>query len=314
MTRQATDLITHLAAVSDSEVSAMVAPDTRHNLAERIMATPFEKVRRTRRRLLVGIPVAVGLTATAIAVGSLAAPGSKVGPVQVGPSSAQAAALSFSQPQGGYITVRVKDPYADSARYQKEFAAHGMRIDLSVVPASPSIVGTVIADGAGNLPKDKMVYRPDGTLDKTKTIPEPRPDKRQIIPVISKGACQMSGGGEACIIGMKVPVGYRNHEMVVFGRAARPGELYATTGPVTAPGEVMHGLAYRGQTVADVLTMLGKRGVTVVAYRADGPARPDGGVTTESLKSVPGTWYVQDARPYADHQVMLFVSAKPSNS
>lgn len=293
MNHEATELIGRLSAVSDREVTAMTAPGTRHDLAERIMATPREPAAparsRTRRRLLAGIPVAVGLTAAAVTVTSLTGPGGKVGP-----PPAQAAALSFSQPAGGYITVQIKDPYADPARYGREFAAHRMRIDLSLVPASPSIVGTLTA------------YDP--------AVSGRRTDRRDIRPVEAKGACRPGGGGDLCPIGVKIPVGYRDHAMIVFGRAARPGEPYATSAPITAPGEMLHGLAYRNRTVDDVTTLLRKRGITIVSYRAEGAVRPDGGTTIETPKSVPGAWYVHHAVPYADHQVFLFVGPQRNAS
>ncbi|MGH3160067.1 MAG: hypothetical protein ACRDNF_26315, partial [Streptosporangiaceae bacterium] len=73
---------------------------------------------------------------------------------------------------------------------------------------------------------------------------------------------------------------------------------------VTAPGEAMHGLRYRGQRVAVVLAMLARRHVTVGAYSVPGrfPASP---------RSVPGDWYVVDVDPYAPGQVQVVVSRTP---
>jgi hypothetical protein len=98
---------------------------------------------------------------------------------------------------------------------------------------------------------------------------------------------------------VRIPVGFRGQAEVVFGRAARPGEQYESTADATAPGEVMHGLNYAGDTVAQVLAMLAQRDVTVPVFNVDqhGYAR--------NVAHVPGTWYVYDATPWAPHQVML---------
>lgn len=174
----------------------------------------------------------------------------------------------------------MKDPLADPARYRQEFAAHGMNIDLRLVPVSPSIVGTVV-------------------------MSEPKGDAIKMIS--APGKCRTGGGG-ACPVGLKIPLDYKAHSMEVFGRAARPGEHYSSSAPADAPGEVMHGLSYRGRTVAEVLAMLKKRHVTVPQWRyedATGDNRPyQHGVPPAKVK--PG-WYVHDASPWALNQVMLFV-------
>ena len=48
-------------------------------------------------------------------------------------------------------------------------------------------------------------------------------------------------------------MGYRGQAAVVFGRAAQPGEQYETTASASAPGEVMHGMRFSGDTVSQVL-------------------------------------------------------------
>lgn len=63
----------------------------------------------------------------------------------------------------------------------------------------------------------------------------------------------------------------------------------------------MHGMRVTGRTVAQVLAALRHRGVSVPRfnYAHRGYAR--------NLRSVPGSWFVYDAVPWAPQQVLLFV-------
>jgi hypothetical protein len=139
------------------------------------------------------------------------------------------------------------------------------------VPASPSLVGT-------------LVYL-----------------SGDVTPITAHGRCYTGGGGAACPVGVRVPANFHGHAEVVFGRAARPGEQYETTASAFAPGEVLHGMRITGDRVAQVLALLRHRDVTVrwFNYAHRGYAR--------NLRSVPGTWFVYDAVPWAAGQVLLFV-------
>ncbi|MCO5991955.1 hypothetical protein [Actinoallomurus rhizosphaericola] len=280
------ELIGRLAPVTDEEAARMVSPGTRSDLADRITSTavPEERPARRRRTLVIGLPlagaaVAASVVAASVLSGSPAPRRQTPQTTRSGAPRVQLAALTFST-QGRYLIVKVKDPLADPARYRKEFAAHGMNIDLRLVPVSPSIVGTVV-------------------------MSESEGDAIKVIT--ARGRCRTGGGGD-CPVGLKIPLDYKAHSMEVFGRAARPGEQYSSTAPADAPGEVMHGLTYRGRTVAEVLAMLKKRHVTVPQYRyvaANGDNRPyQYGVPPAKVK--PG-WFVHDADPWAQGQVMLWV-------
>lgn len=280
--------VSRISPLSDAEAARLVHPATVADLAERIMSEPRGQAsatlpprRRGRaaasgrpRRWLIGVPVAAALTAAAVIATSLGGPGQKVGPVEVGPASAQAAALSFTR-DGGYLDVIVRNPLAAPAVYRAEFAAHHLHITLTLVPASPSMVGTLVAM-QGN-------------------------DLQGLATITAKGRCWTGGGGYVCPVGVKVPVGYRGTAQIIFGRAARPGEQYESTGLVTASGEAMHGLAYRGRTVAAVLAMLRARRVTVPQYRSPGSG-------CELPHPIPVNWIVTDADPWAPGQVLLWVS------
>jgi hypothetical protein len=280
-------LLGRISPLSDAEAERAVSREALADLADQITRTPVTRStaggrRPVRRWLLAGIPLSAGATAAllalALAAGGPARPGptatrpGPAGTAQPGPADAQV--MSFTT-DGGYIDVIVRNPVADPRRYAAEFAAHHLNITITLVPASPSIVGTVVAmsESSGS----------------------------DLMPITAVGRCWTGGGGNVCPVGVRVPLGYRGTADLVFGRAARPGERYESAGVVTAPGEAMHGLDFKGKTVAAVLAMLRARHVTVPQYRylsATGSEEP---------AKVPGTWYVYDGVPWAPGQVLLFV-------
>jgi hypothetical protein len=232
--------------------------------------------RARRRRWLAGIPAAAGIAAAVLLATSIGRPGENVGPVRIGPAPAEAA-LVFKN-DGRYIDVIVRNPVADPKRYQAEFKAHGLKITLRLVPASPSLVGTVVF------------------------VSTEGPGGNSIQTITAKGRCRTGAGGSRCPVGLRVPIGYAGQAAFTFGRAARPGEQYGSYAPAGAPGEAMHGLHFRGKTVAAVLAMLRRRQVTAVFedFRTG---------RMLSAAGVPGTWHVYAAVPWAPHEVLLRVAA-----
>jgi hypothetical protein len=193
----------------------------------------------------------------------------------------QAAALSFTR-TGKYLTVKVKDPVADPARYEKEFAAHGLNVDLRLEPSSAREVGSVIFledDGGGRV----------------KTITAP-------------GHC----GSKTCPVGIKIPLTYKAFVRVVFGRTARPGEHY-NTGPGDTPGEGVGLSNVKNRTVADVLAEAKRRHIGGIEYRYEyhGSDKPyPYGVPADKVRS---DWYVHDAVAGEGGQVILFVGPERAN-
>ena len=271
--------VAHLAVISDADASRLVSDRTRADLAARIMATPRSAgsgaasvtAGRIRRRWFIGVPAVAGLAAAILLTVFLAGPGHSAGPGPNGPT--QARALAFIR-HGGYIDVIVRNPTADPRRYRAEFKAHGLNISLRLVPASPSIVGTVVFfDGNSSL---KVIT--------------------------AKGRCFTGGGGETCPVGIRVPYGYRGHADLAFGRPARAGEHYETTAPATVHGEALYGLRIDGRHVRAVLRMIRARHVTAPLYH----------ITTKRgvgklVHHVPLTWFVYGADPWAPGQVALSV-------
>jgi hypothetical protein len=270
--------ISQISPVSDAEAARMVSDGALADLAEQITsaaspeaaagwASPAARqAAGRRRRWPIGIPVAAGLAVAVLIATAIGSPGDKVGPVSVGPAKAQANALTFTK-HGRFIDVIVRNPVADPKRYRAEFKAHGLDITLKLIPVSSSLVGTVVYFDGGS----------------------------SITAITAKGKCFTGGGGSLCPVGLRVPIGYGGAANLVFGRAARPGEQYESTAAATVPGEVMHGLRFRGRTVAAVLAMLRKRHVAVPVFHYT--AKGVGKLLPPS--KVPGSWYVYDADPWA---------------
>jgi hypothetical protein len=284
--------VTRIAPVSDEVAARLISWGTAADLAERIMATPAHATatdttaglgpatRRPRhaRRWAAGLAAAAVLAALVLAVTLPGRPGHKPRPVAVVPPTGAVEALSFIR-HGGYLDVIVNNPEAAPRIYAAEFAAHHLHIRLQLVPVSPSLVGTVVYVGTSS-------------------------GASSIGTITAQGRCWTGGGGSACPVGLRVPLSFHGSADFVFGRAARPGEQYESTGPVTARGEAMHGLSYRGRTVAAVLALLHARHVTVPQYRY---LSGTGGNCGRVPHPIPASWRVWGADPWAPHQVMLWV-------
>jgi hypothetical protein len=282
--------VSQISPVTDEEAAGLVGHGTLAALANEITQThpapgssryaPGGRAGRTtrRKRLLIGVPAAAALAIGALVASSVATPSGHVGPISVGPARAQAAVLSVAK-RGRFLYVIVKNPVADPKKYRAEFARYHLHISLQLVPASPSIAGSLVAEtesaGSGS----------------------------QLKAITAVGRCFTGGGGNECPVGVRVPVDYRGTATLVFGRAARKGEQYESAGQATARGEAMHGLNYVGKTVAAVLAMLAARHVTVPQWRVQNLH-----CYTESRRTVPGSWHVYQAVPWAPGQVLLWAS------
>jgi len=280
-----TEQVRRIAPVTDMEAARRVSAETLTDLAAQITATS-DDARATgrrriawrpsrRRRLAFGLPLAAMGVAAAVAA-SLVITGTQARNQNLPPAAYQA--LSFTT-SSGYITVLVKNPYADPSWYNADFARHHLAITLRVVPVSPSLVGTVVFEDNA-----------EGTSDVT--------------PITEKGKCWTGGGGDECTIGVKVPLDFHGQESIYFGRPARPGEQYVSTTSPFVRGEALYGMHYIvGQTVPTVLAELAKRHLTAVLNNHV--------IATGTPSQFPGTWYVQDADPFAPGVVMLIISQQP---
>jgi hypothetical protein len=290
--------ISQISPVTDAEAARLVRSDTMAALGDDIVRSGAPALASgpvpaaggagrsggrpspARKRLLVGIPVAAALAVGSLIVTSIGAPGQHLGPVPLGPAKALAAVLSFTR-EGGYIKVIVRNPLADPKRYRAEFAAHHLDISLTLVPASPSVVGTLVEESVSA-----------GSVG------------AELRAITATGRCVTGGGGNVCPVGVLVPIDFRGSASLVFGRAARPGEQYESTAQADGPGEALHGLHYIGKTVAAVLAMLARRGVTVPQWRV----QRAGQCYVDARRTVPGNWLVYNAVPWAPGQVLLWAA------
>ncbi|WP_030456234.1 hypothetical protein [Herbidospora cretacea] len=119
---------------NDPATHVRADPATMSATLDAIIRSP-RPVRRRRRKPLILITLTAVL-AVVLPIVTLPSPGA---PFILGPAKA----VAFAD-QGDYIDIRIVDPDADPRRYREDFAAHGLRVNLIMEPASPSLVGKVI--------------------------------------------------------------------------------------------------------------------------------------------------------------------------
>jgi hypothetical protein len=204
-------------------------------------------------------------TVAAVAFGVAVLPPDRTSPV--GPAPAQAQALAFTE-SGGFLEIRIKDPAADPRRYRREIADRGLDIQLKLAPARPDQIGRVVFVGE--------------SAPGLETLEQP-------------GYCSESGN---CSVGVRVPANYHGTAVIVFGRAARPGEeIPGGTTDERALAEQLE-----GRTVSDMKRILAAAGKSP-SYRT-GPV-PVG----TPAEQIPDAWIVIDATPVPGDVVLVWVSA-----
>lgn len=261
------DLLRRLDPTAADDPADQVSPATRADLLSRITATEapvvpigVKSTRSVRRRL---VPVLAAAAVVAVVTTLV---------VRVPGDNDRPEALSFSK-EGDVMKVRVLDPEADSKRFNEEFKAHGLDVQLKLLPASPSRVGRSVGSVGSDWSAIKTTMYPEGCQEQN-TSP--------------------------CVPEFTIPLNFRGDARLYIGRAAKSGEEYSTTGPIDGPGEPLHGVKYFNQTVGTVLKTLEQRGFTA-EYR----------VTVDSVAlvrdEVPSGWFVYDGVASTDHHVILFV-------
>ncbi|MEU4195186.1 hypothetical protein AB0E69_25025 [Kribbella sp. NPDC026611] len=230
------------------------------------LGLPVGSARRRVRHVLVPAVVAA-VVAAAVAVVVVKLPGDDS-------HEALGPALSFTT-EGNYLRVRIVDPLADTARYNKEFKKHHLNITLELDPGSPSIVGHSPAAAFG--PDSDDIQQSDDPPGCVKAATYP------------------------CYPQFLIPKNYSGQAGLVIARAAKPGEEIQFNGPIDGRGEALYGVKYKTLRLGQILAILKHRGYTVAGYRL-------GGTTP---KTVPTTYFVKDGALMKDKEVLLFVSPKP---
>jgi hypothetical protein len=129
--------------------------------------------------------------------------------------------VEFSRKSGKVIAL-ITHPEAAAHQLTAIFRAHGLNIEVSTVPVSPSLVGTFVYTDA---PAVRTMW---------------------------KRSCSISG----CPVGLVIPASFTGHAGVVVGRPARPGERYESMADAFAPGEVLHCSGLLGAPASVALLVL----------------------------------------------------------
>lgn len=186
-------------------------------------------------------------------------------------------ALAFAD-NGSRVTITIVDLQADADRFNRELADHQLKFKLNLVPASPSVVGQVVAGFGGdqNEPGDVRVGEtPQG--------------------------CEV-GGAAPCNITISVAKDLRGEGELVLGRPLQPGEESVTFADLGAPKEPLAGVSYQGLQVGQVRELLRQRELTVLRYEVNLGDR------NELRDTVPDNWKVRTGWMITGDQVVLGVN------
>jgi hypothetical protein len=262
-------LLSRLDPLREDELARVLEMGRARGGAQRIAATPWRRARPAGRRV-VGIAAAVAVAACLAAVAVV---------VSLASSQAPAAyALSFSQ-KGGYVEVRVLNPFASVAEVRRELAKNQIHVRLRLLPVPAGSVGQIIElESSGR--------NGDGV----------RP--------LQEGHC----ANGPCTVGLKVARGFKGTGVVYIGRPTRGGETYASTpiGGAFAPGEPLHCSGLQGASVARVMPVLDRLGLKVIAWRFNGSSSWRQGA--DAPQDAP----VEEVMPVRPGEVELWLAARTS--
>lgn len=244
------------------------------DVLRRVTSAPPAPRRRWGLRLAIGGSLVAGVAAAVVAA-SVWLPDSSPG----GPAPAQAAALQFTT-GGKYLEIRILDPAADPQRYRDELAAHGLDIDLSLVAAEPEDVGRVIFEEEST-PGIELIEAP--------------------------GNCTANGN---CGVGVQVPLAYRGHANIIFGRTAKPGD--AADAPILSDAQKAQLNGLVGKTVAEARKQLAANGQTPTYRLGVSKSVGDGHRIITQVEppaaEVLDTWIVTDTAPLPGNVVAIWAS------
>lgn len=155
------------------------------------------------------------------------------------PDKALADPVSFGEKDGS-ITAVFTDPEATATQIDAAFQQRGFDINAVLVPASPSLVGTV-----GSVVEDAQA-------------------QQHAIKTLYSTQCWTEGGGQHCPIGLLIPKDFAGQARIEVGRTAEPGEPYGSVTNAFFPGEMLHCSGIAGMTVGQAMPALEGLGVQVM--------------------------------------------------
>lgn len=279
-------VVRRLARVHDDELRGFARRSAARALLDELTALPYgpaahpaREHRRTVRKKMVTAAVAAVAVAAATVVGVIALnvhsgkPNVNRNPIQL------AAAVKITR-KTTYYEARIVDPLADKKRFASAFAKYGLTIEVTLLPASPHIVGTIVFEDY-----DERAQRSQKEGAGIKTIDDP--------------GCRTASGAN-CSIGLRIPLNFKGHVGIAIGRKARPGEPYTTTSPKDAPADL------KGLTVTQAEAALARKGLRVGMYNVYWP----GWGTSLPRTRIPSRWKVGGADPYSPGTVLLAIDAQ----
>lgn len=195
-----------------------------------------------------------------------------------------AAGIEIETRSGQYV-ARVTDPEASRDELTAAFSQLDLDIGVSLVPVSPSLVGTIVS------------------------ISEEGEQGNSIRALFNRERC-VTGGGGGCPVGLRVPLDYSGQAEVVLGRAGFPGELFTSVADAFAPGEFLHCSGLYGSRVADALDLLADKGIAVSFRAVEMTSQGASGVRMQ--KEAVLEWFIVSALATESDRVLLEVSREPA--
>jgi len=238
-----------------------LAADERDPATTRRRSMRSRASRRLRLLVLAASVIAAGVAVAVLILNST---------VQTQPAQA---AVSFRTAADGEIVATVRNPFAAEKQLDAAFTAHGLHITVSLVPVSPSLVGTVVysSDNGGN----------------------------DAIQTTGHGRCLTGGGG--CPIGLKIPSDFTGRGYITLGRPAKAGESYDSTTSAFAPGEALQCSGLFGAQVSAAMSVLHARGLIVAQWR----------VANKVTTTAPAHNYVWQVDPMTARTVRVWTEPTP---
>jgi hypothetical protein len=275
---QVLELVARTATITDTELAERPLGAQRERTFERIVASAARQETDPRDRFVPRIRTFPRRAALAVAGASVLIVAVIVGQGVVSPTKAKAAGVYIVR-HGGHIDATIDDPRAPAASMEAVFAKAGLEVTVDVIPASPSLAGTItFIDTPSSF---EPIYAPEGS-------------------------CLLPGGGTRCVIGMRVPADFSGSASIQVNGTPPAGQLYDSVNDALAPGEVLHCSGVRGMTVADAVTILRQLGVTPIWRTYDDNDTADG-VTEASIEN----GHILDALPRSQGTVYLWVQPSP---